>query len=133
MYGCNIKSKFDIIGLSEVWNVSHPSLFGLEGFNLELNCCQGNVRGGGVGAYIHSSIKYKRLDVNEIPHAESLWLEVLFNKKKVIVGIVDRKPNTCTNINEFQNTLSNVLYSLKLDKHYCVLMGDLNINLIDNY
>ena len=86
-----------------------------------------------MGAYIHSSIKYKRLDVNEIPHAESLWLEVLFNKRKVIVGIVDRKPNTCTNINEFQNTLSNVLYSLKLDKHYCVLMGDLNINLIDNY
>ena len=129
LYECSISSKFDIIGLSEVWNVSNTALLGLGGYKLEVNCRQGNVRGGGVGAYILSSLRYKRLVLSEIAHAESLWLELSFDRKKVIVGVIYRKPNT--NIKEFQETLLTVLHSLKLDKHHCLLMGDFNIDLTD--
>ena len=109
LYECSLSSNFDIIGLSEVWNVSNTSLLGIKGYNLETECRHGNVRGGGVGAYIHSSLKYKRLGFTAIAHAESLWLELLCDKKKVIVGVVYRKPNT--NITEFQESFLNVLHS----------------------
>ena len=52
------------------------------------------------------------------------------NVKKVIVGIIYRKPNT--DVDEFQNSLLDILSLLKIDKVNCILMGDFNINFLDS-
>ena len=52
------------------------------------------------------------------------------NMKKVIVGIIYRKPNT--NVDEFQDSLLDILSLLKIDKVNCILMGDFNINFLDS-
>ena len=43
----------DIIALSEVWNVPNTDIFSLNGYNLEVKCRDGGMRGGGVGAYMY--------------------------------------------------------------------------------
>ena len=40
----NLESKFDVITLSEVWNVSDTALFSLTGYTLEVKCRKGNAR-----------------------------------------------------------------------------------------
>ena len=125
----NLESKFDVITLSEVWNVSDTALFSLTGYTLEVKCRKGNARGGGVGAYIRSSLKYV-IQNFEVTNAESLWLQMNINMKKVIVGIIYRKPNT--DVDECQNSLLDILSLLKIDKVNCILMGDFNITFLDS-
>ena len=126
LYENDAESKFDIIGISETWNVLNPDLFSIPKYKLELNC-RVNERGGGVGAYINSSLDYTRLDDINIHNAESLWLRVNI-KKVLIIGIVYRKPSG--DINEFINDMSIVLEKIKIDKHSIVILGDFNINLL---
>ena len=122
-----LQSKFHIIGVSEVWRVTAPDLFSVDGYNLELCCRDSGIRGGGgVGLYIKSSLKYSMLQGN-VDHAESLWIEATINKHPVVFGVVYRKPNT--NLIDFQNSLIGVLEKFKIDKKQCILMGDFNINI----
>ena len=83
-------------------------------------------RGGGVGAYIKSNLKYNILN-KKVCHSESLWLKVLHDNSPIIIGIIYRKPNT--DISEFQESLIDVLHDCKIDSHDCILMGDFNIDL----
>ena len=83
--------KYDIIALSEVWNVPNTDIFSLNGYNREVKCRDGGMRGGGVGAYIRSSLKYNLLN-HAVMFAESLWIERNDSKHKIIVGIIYRKP-----------------------------------------
>ena len=96
----------------------------IHGYNFE-HVCRESGRGGGVGTYIMSNLKYNIL-VNSVCHAESLWLNIPIGNRSFIVGIVYRKPNT--NIDEFQESLLSVLHQFKIDKRSCVLMGDFNID-----
>ena len=110
LYEDTLKTKFDTIALSEVWNVSNKGILGLNDYVLEVKCRTGGTRGGGVGAYIHSSLKYVILD-HEVTHTESLWLETDLNGRKITVGIIYRKPNT--DIDQFQNSLLVTLERFK--------------------
>jgi len=56
-------------------------MLGLKGYSLELNCCNTARLGGGVGAYIHFSIKYKVLK-GDFMHAESIWLQTEIGQKE---------------------------------------------------
>ena len=107
-----LQSNFHIIGVSEVWHVTTPDLLSLDGYNLEL-CCRGSgIRGGGVGLYIKSILKYNLLQGN-VDHTESHWIESTINKHPVVFfGVVYRKPNT--NVIEFQNSLIGVLENFKI-------------------
>ena len=130
LYEYSLQTKFHVIGLSEVWNVSLPHMLGLRGYALEVKCREAHQRGGGVGAYIHSSVPYKVLSPSlEVNHAESLWIEASFEKQTFLIGIIYRKPNT--DVLEFQESLLGTLENLKVDKMKCVLMGDFNINAIN--
>ena len=59
----NLESQFDVMALSEVWNVSDTALFGLTGYTLEVKCRTANARGGDVGAYIRSSYVIQNFEV----------------------------------------------------------------------
>lgn len=71
---------FDLVTLSETWMkdnhqlLSHASITGYvdEFWNRD------QIKGGGVGAYIEQSVKYKRCEAIETwcPEMEQLWLEI---------------------------------------------------------
>ena len=70
-------------------------MLGLQGYSLAVKCREAHQRGGGVGAYIHSSVPYKVLSPSlEVKHAESLWIEASFEKQTFLIGIIYRNPNT---------------------------------------
>ena len=128
LYEHTIQFKFDVIALSEVWNVQHVNTLNLSNYTLEVSCREGNVRGGGVGAYVRNDMNYVRRNFS-IAHAESLWLVVSdSNTNVLVIGVIYRKPNT--NINEFQSSLMNVLDELHVGKTDVVLLGDFNIDLL---
>ena len=126
LYSEIIQHNFSIIGISETWQIRDDSMFSILDYKFEFNS-RATGRGGGVGVYIRSNLKYSILMNKQVCHSESLWLKVLINNKPIIVGIIYRKPNT--DVSEFQESLVDVLNDFKIDSHDCILMGDFNIDL----
>lgn len=127
LYDHSFKFQFDIIALSEVWNVSNVNTVALRDYVLEVNCRKADERGGGVGAYIRNTVNYTRLDYN-VTHTESLWLRISHSSfgKIIMLGIIYRKPNT--DIDQFHNSLLGVLEEINVGKTSIVLIGDFNLD-----
>ena len=87
-------------------------------------------KGGGVSILLHSRLSYKRSDdlcmSNNI--IECLFVEA-FIVKKVLIGIIYRPPDTP--ISTFNDHLKNVIDSIKCSNIPCYLLGDFNINLLN--
>jgi len=133
----SLNYSFDVIGLSETWlkdttvnNFYHP------GYKAE-NSYRTNKAGGGVSLLINESKEYVvRTDLcvyNEC--TESLFIEMQNSKKKtnIIIGVVYRPPNT--NVNDFIQAMTEILFVIKKENKQCYIMGDTNINLlnVDNH
>ena len=62
---------------------------------------------------------------------ESLFIEIICpHERNVIVGLIYRPPNQ--NVNDFVTRMNNVLEKISQDKKTCYLMGDFNLNLLNN-
>ena len=71
---------FDIVTLCETWLKDNPQLLNhvfISGYGHEFRNRE-QIRGGGVGAYIKETVKYKRRkDIeSKYPDLEHLWLEI---------------------------------------------------------
>ena len=126
---------FSIIGISETClSDNNCDLFYLNGYNLveKHRSCK---KGGGVGLFINKEIPYVyRCDrVSPEPIFESLYIEinkhVFQQQNNIILGVIYRPPNT--DINSFNETLSTILETLKVEDKICYLMGDYNLNLLN--
>lgn len=96
----SIQFQFSIVGLTETWlkSDSHLNLYNLPGYELITNN-RPDKRGGGVGMFIQSDIKFKlRKDLICTHRAlETLFIEINVrtcnnNSVKCIVGICYRPP-----------------------------------------
>ena len=125
--------KFDVIVLSEIWTVNLPFLANiLNGFNFHYNLPKESTVGG-IGIFIRDSINYNiSHDLNiESTHTnlvENLWLEININEKPYILGAIYRHPNH--SVSEFTNALEIVMDKIATDKKSCIIVGDINIDLI---
>ena len=62
---------------------------------------------------------------------ESLFIEIVRpHERNVIVGIIYRPPNQ--NVNDFVIRMNDVLGKISRDNEICYLMGDFNLNLLNN-
>ena len=87
---------------------------------------------GGVAIYISSKLQCEPCSVQyKLTSSECLWLEVSENIRKpiFIVGVVYRHP-VQTNFNEFLESFSNSLLSLSNSKKVFYILGDFNINIM---
>ena len=128
------QTNFDIIGLVETWFKDVPQdYFNLSGYNLEFQNRIGK-NGGGVCLYIKDDLKYHvRSDLQEIKcpeNVESMFIEIERSaSKNIVVGVVYRPPDQ--DINVFNNYIDNVLTSAAKNQKLIYLMGDFNINLLN--
>ena len=87
---------------------------------------------GGVAFYIRSDIKidfHDTLELDRKNHRESKWISFQVGKRKVLLVLMYRHPNTSAKI--FTKNLEESLSSAGLDKFdQCVLLGDMNIELL---
>ena len=129
------KFSFDVVGMSEVYRCERDSRLALPGYHNLITRCRDDDGRGGVGLSIKESINFKvRHDLSVfIPHVfESLFVEINMNSNmKSIVGIIYR-PNTQprADVDIFSSTLFDLMAIINLEKKKCVMMGDLNIDLI---
>jgi exonuclease III len=129
---------FDIVTLSETWLKDNPLLLqhvSMPGYQLCYNN-RDKCRGGGVGAYIKESIKFKRgQDIENLQQEfEHLWLEISGKNKnnKLLLGVIYRSEKImgCNDwIEKFDDLLSNVVPTWD---GMLMITGDVNINLLED-
>ena len=126
---------FTCIGICETWATqANQDLLNMQGYKHE-HCIRSNNRGGGVNIYLLDTIQYKnRKNISLSTHMfESVFIEVdksLFkSKRNVIIGkYIDhhrqiKKP--------FNTDLENVLHKFEEEEKKTFLMGDYNINTLN--
>ncbi len=128
------QTQFGIIGLVETWFKDIPhDYFNLSDYNLEFQN-RINKKGGGVCLYIKENIKYNvRTDLQQIKspeNVESLFIEIdRPASKNIVVGVMYRPPDQ--DVNEFNKYIDNVLTHATRNQKIVYLMGDFNINLLN--
>lgn len=136
LYLHNLDIKFDIIGLTETWlNENNADRYRLSGYNVEHNTRKGK-KGGGVSIFIKEHINHKtRSELNNMSkHVESIFIEVdkssVNGIKNTVIGVIYRPPDS--NINDFLDYLGSTLASINNENKNIILMGDYNLNLLNN-
>ena len=126
---------FTFIGICETWATQeNQDLLNMPGYKHE-HCIRSNKRGGGVSIYLLDTIQYKaRKNLSFSTHMfESVFIEVdksLFkSKRNVIIGEIYRPPSS--DKKTFNTELEKLLHSIEKDKKYAFLMGDYNINTLN--
>ena len=84
--------------------------------------------------YVSDNLNFRiRTDIYayEVEVMESLFIEIIrSHERNVIVGIIYRPPNQ--NVNDFVIRMNDVLGKISRDNKICYLMGDFNLNLLNN-
>ena len=129
---CQFKHLPDIICLSETRLKDQvPINVNIHGYNF-VNA-NSPTNAGGVGMYVSSNINYSTTKSFEIDNdgCENIWIKIQNDAKlSLIIGAVYRHPNS--NVNEFTKSLDVSLSKINQQHAKCVVLGDFNINTMDN-
>ena len=108
--------KIKVIAVQETWNVPYPELVNINGFKLFIKTRTNN-RGGGIAFYVKDDITCK-IKHNLSPFYEKefgcLTVEIVLNKKKLILSNIYRSPTPTINATQAEHTDSFINH---LDVH----------------
>jgi exonuclease III len=129
---------FDIVTLSETWLKDNPQLLNhvsISGYGHEFRNRE-QIRGGGVGAYIKETVKYKRRkDIeSKYPDLEHLWLEIQGRNKHshLLLGTIYRSTRIL-DTQQWLEQMENMLLEITTSwDGLLILTGDININLLNS-
>lgn len=124
----NFHVKFHVIGLCETRLTDNiVSLYKVKGYSGYFN--NKNTRGGGVAIYLHDSYEASCIPdfTLQLPQIETLSLNIT-QPHRFIVCMVYRPPNS--NMNDFLESIDNIIASLNALNLKCYFFGDFNINLL---
>ena len=126
----------DIVTLSETWLKDNPALLeyvSVPGYSADFRNRE-LIKGGGVRAYIHESINFKRrIDIEKrSPDLEHLWLEVPGRNRhsKVLIGIMYRSTRILSGtdwLERMDALLGNITANWD---GLLVVTGDVNIDML---
>ncbi|CAB4000880.1 Hypothetical predicted protein [Paramuricea clavata] len=127
---------FDVVTMSETWLKNNSLLLQhvtIPGYSCEFRNRE-SVKGGGVGAYIKESVKYKRrtdIEAKE-PDLEHLWLEFLGRNKnnKLLLGIMYRSNKILTPTTWLDSVENLFSYLTTSWNGQLLVTGDMNIDLM---
>ena len=129
---CQFKHPPDIICLSETRLKDQvPIIVNINGYNF--TNANSPTNAGGVGMYVSSNINYSTMKSFETDNdgCENIWIKIQNDAKlSLIVGAVYRHPNS--NVNEFTKSLDVSLSKINQQHAKCVVLGDFNIDIMDN-
>ena len=127
--------QFSTIALSETWLHNETSeIYELPEYR-SIHITRPSRKRGGLYVHIHISYDYVECPGINImtEHIQCLFVEVASqfkkHKKKILVGVDYRPPNT--NINAFTEQIITIIHTLKNLNKQCYIMGDFNINLLN--
>ena len=122
-----------IICIQETWlsDLDNLALYELSDYTF-LSYSKTSSQHGGVGMYVHRSIKFKKLVIS---HKKDIWdglfIEIIDNNnKKLIVGNIYRPPrSSAILLQKFNDDFTAVIQKFRVDREL-VVAGDFNIDLL---
>ena len=127
--------EFSIIGISESWLKDHNvDKYGIQGYEA-VHRYRPTRCGGGVSIFVQDSIDYfQRPDLcYQNKSIESVFIEIdkdqVGKDRNVIVGVIYRPPDT--DINTFNDYLSQLLSKVKIERKFIACLGNFNISLLN--
>ena len=139
LHECNInKIPLSILALQETWQIPHPELVSIPGFNFTHTQRKDN-RGGGVGFFIKDDINFKIIKHLSpfIPFSfECLTIETIIKNKRTSFSSIYRSPNPpprtspSAHHETFILQLDNLLHQLSSQYHESFILLDSNLNLL---
>ena len=127
-----------IIAIQETWNIPYPELVNIKGFKLFLKTRSG-LRGGGVAFYVYDELPCKIVDNLTVmidKEFECLTIEIMLNRKKILLSNIYRSPTPTANVTQtehsenFINHLDTHLFNLSQLNPDSYVFLDSNINLL---
>jgi hypothetical protein len=90
----NNSIQIAVIALQEIWQVRYPELFDIPGFHPLMYKQRQGARGGGVGIYVNSNLKYKIINVSRfIPFTfEISTIELQLQNKLFYISNIYHSP-----------------------------------------
>lgn len=128
---------FSIICISESWlNDSDKNLYCFPSYCAEY-CHRATSSYGGSAIFILSEIRYRRrhdLFLN-VADCESVWIEIdkssfVSDGRNTIFGSIYRSPSS--SLPNFCSELNNLLHAATSENKNIIVMGDININILDS-
>ena len=123
-----------IIALTETWlNKDSAESVMLREYEFIYKCREGK-RGGGIGLFLDRRIRFENLDVGfknlAVTTFEFLFVSIECEKAKdLVIGVIYKHPNI--DIRIFTRELGQLLAVLNYKNRNIFLMGDFNINIIN--
>lgn len=128
----NFNDNFDVISLVETkLSDDIEQLYELSHYNkVSLNNKRNS---GGLMIYVRNNLEIITIR-NDLTyknvHLECLFVEIKLNKtESIIFGNMYRRPNT--NIDDYLNSISDILLKLERESKKVIISGDININLLN--
>ena len=129
-----LQHSFDVIGLSQIkFKIDKDQLVNTSLLNYKFVSQPSRYEAGGVGFYIHNKLRFRvRSDLRLITDDfESMWIEIdIKNNRNMLCGIFYRHPNS--NLESFTYSLYANIEKVHRESKYCIVIGDFNINLLNN-
>lgn len=121
-------SNIDIIILSETWLIRDTSNFNINNFICHYNNSKFN-KNDGVLVYIKQNVT---AEIKDVMLTETTIIQISCNLNKINVNITALYRPPSTNLERFLLDMNGYLENLNYSKTINVLVGDVNINLLDN-
>ena len=131
-----INNPFHVLAFTETWlrsdNLHNVEFEGYDSSHVIRpvdDHFDGKNSGGGISVFIKEGLHYKvRTDLNFVlPYLETLFVELTFNNKLYMIGVVYRVPNT--DVDTFNETLNGIIEPLR-NIYELILLGDFNVCLM---
>ena len=126
-----VSEKIDILALSETWldDTITDSEICLDNYYIVRK--DRNRRGGGVAFFVSNHLRCKPCYDLCISNIESVWIELFPGSKRSMLLCCTYKSPSTSNIEYYDNLLSECDNSLLLNHQNLTILGDLNSDLMD--
>lgn len=126
----SVFNRYDVITISETWLNAGilDEIINLTGYRL-YRCDRATGRGGGVAMYVRGTLKSRLVRLGEVRNSEQLWVSVKSSTGHFAIGSLYRPPSFSAV--DFLGELESVLCVLDPEHDHLLLLGDLNIDLLD--
>ena len=137
----NTNFEFDILSFTETWaNSDLETLVNFDNYTSLFKHKPTTKEGGGIAVYVKNGIQFKVRDDIAFPENsrnmfDGLFLEIIGHNdsgsccKNSVIGVIYRSPSF-PSVQDFNDTLSQLIDKIDLENKNIILTGDINIDLL---
>lgn len=123
-----LDKSYDVVSMTETWLDDRTTANAVNIPNFTCFRQDRSHRGGGVGVYVSNAFNSSKLLSESNANIEHIWIKIINLNRTFVIGTIYRPPQG--NLEGFFETLNEVLLEFYTQDFNIILMGDININLM---